>query len=162
LWTVIERCLSKNPDRRPSAENLARGLRTVAAGVGVHSSPAQVDAALGVAALLAPDLSPTTVPSMPGAADPTQVLPTNAASYDPNARTSVMPNTPPRPTADPTAVMPNQPPGQPAQPDGPHPWQSQLQAARDRNEQTQVQYLDPGQDPLRHRPQRGRQQPQDQ
>lgn len=31
LWTVIERCLSKDPDRRPSAENLARGLRTVAA-----------------------------------------------------------------------------------------------------------------------------------
>ncbi|MEV0097094.1 serine/threonine-protein kinase [Streptomyces sp. NPDC050738] len=161
LWTVIERCLSKNPDRRPSAENLARGLRTVAAGVGVHSTPAQVDAALGVAALLAPDPAPTTVPDMPGAADPTQVLPSNAASYDPNARTSVMPNTPPRPMADPTAVMPNQPPGQPQQPpqpEGPHPWQSQLQAARDRNEQTQVQYLDPNQDPLRHRPHRSQQQ----
>ena len=25
LWTVIERCLRKNPDERPSAENLARG-----------------------------------------------------------------------------------------------------------------------------------------
>lgn len=62
--------------------------------------------------------------------------------------------------ADPTAVMPPVPPrpeGTP-QPDGPHPWQSQLQAARDRNEQTQVQYLDPSQDPLRRRPQR--QQPQ--
>ncbi|MDV9202292.1 serine/threonine protein kinase, partial [Streptomyces sp. Wh19] len=55
--------------------------------------------------------------------------------------TSVMPPVPPRPDG-------------PPEPDGPHPWQSQLQAARDRNEQTQVQYLDPGQDPLRRRPQR--------
>jgi serine/threonine-protein kinase len=53
-------------------------------------------------------------------------------------------------TADPTAVMPPVPPG----PEEPHPWQSQLRAARDRNEQTQVQYLDPSQDPLRRRPQR--------
>ncbi|SCE61632.1 serine/threonine protein kinase, partial [Streptomyces sp. OspMP-M43] len=58
--------------------------------------------------------------------------------------------------ADPTAVLPPVPqrPDGPPQPDGPHPWQSQLQAARDRNEQTQVQYLDPSQDPLRRRPQR--------
>lgn len=58
--------------------------------------------------------------------------------------------------ADPTAVLPPVPPqpeGAP-QSDGPHPWQSQLQAARDRNDQTQVQYLDPSQDPLRRRPQR--------
>ncbi|HET6860733.1 MAG TPA: serine/threonine protein kinase, partial [Streptomyces sp.] len=34
------------------------------------------------------------------------------------------------------------------------PWQNQLRAARDRNEQTQVQYLDPNDDPLRRRPQR--------
>ncbi|MCF3963062.1 serine/threonine protein kinase, partial [Streptomyces fuscigenes] len=67
-----------------------------------------------------------------------------AAGYDPAAATNVMPAT-----------------GPDAQggPQGPHPWQSQLQAARDRNEQTQVQPLDPSQDPLRHRPHR-RQGPQ--
>ncbi|MGW8953111.1 protein kinase domain-containing protein [Streptomyces sp. NPDC055709] len=167
LWTVIERCLRKEPSDRPSAENLARGLRVVAAGIGVHSTPAQIEAAEGVGALLAPDPSPATVPGMPGAADPTQVLPSGATSYgagagiggyDPNAATSVMQQSggPGPGAADPTAVMPPVPPrpdGQP-QPEGPHPWQSQLQAARDRNEQTQVQYLDPGQDPLRRRPQR--------
>ncbi|MDG4865807.1 serine/threonine-protein kinase, partial [Streptomyces sp. T-3] len=82
LWTVIERCLRKNPDERPSAENLARGLRTVADGVGVHANSAQIAAAEGVGALLAPDPHPTTVPDTPGAADPTQVLPSNAGSYD--------------------------------------------------------------------------------
>ncbi|MFJ8846948.1 protein kinase [Streptomyces cyaneofuscatus] len=172
LWTVIERCLSKNPDRRPSAENLARGLRTVAAGIGVHANSAQIAAADGVGALLAPDPAPTAVPETPGAADPTQVLPSNAGSYDPGAATSVLPQTggpgsnqghgnqghgSNQGHADPTAVMPPVPPQHPdgpQQPDGPHPWQSQLQAARDRNEQTQVQYLDPSQDPLRRRPQR--------
>ncbi|MEL5959812.1 serine/threonine-protein kinase [Streptomyces sp. CLV115] len=157
LWTVIERCLSKDPDRRPSAENLARGLRTVAAGIGVHASSAQIAAADGVGALLAPDPAPAAVPETPGAADPTQVLPSNAGSFDPNAATSVMQHAPgPGGHADPTSVMPPVPPRPdgPPEPDGPHPWQSQLQAARDRNEQTQVQYLDPGQDPLRRRPQR--------
>lgn len=169
LWTVIERCLRKEPAERPSAENLARGLRTVAAGIGVHSSGAQVEAALGVAALLAPDPSPAPVPGAPGSADATQVLPNNAGSYDPNAATSVMPQTglpqsgAPRGAADPTSVMPPVPPGGPRpdnapRPEDPHPWQSQLQAARDRNEQTQVQYLDPSQDPLRRRPQRPHQQ----
>ncbi len=163
LWTVIERCLSKDPDRRPSAENLARGLRTVASGIGVHANSAQIAAAEGVGALLAPDPAPTAVPETPGAADPTQVLPSNAGSYDPGAATSVLPQSGPGGQggpggghADPTAVMPPVPqrPDGPPQPDGPHPWQSQLQAARDRNEQTQVQYLDPSQDPLRRRPQR--------
>ncbi|MFJ6512308.1 serine/threonine-protein kinase [Streptomyces sp. NPDC091406] len=164
LWTVIERCLSKDPDRRPSAENLARGLRTVASGIGVHANSAQIAAAEGVGALLAPDPAPTAVPETPGAADPTQVLPSNAGSYDPGAATDVLPQTGPggqgqggnQGHADPTAVMPPVPqrPDGPPQPDGPHPWQSQLQAARDRNEQTQVQYLDPSQDPLRRRPQR--------
>ncbi|MEU8627281.1 protein kinase [Streptomyces sp. NPDC048669] len=158
LWTVIERCLSKDPDRRPSAENLARALRTVADGIGVHANSAQIAAADGVAALLAPDPAPTAVPETPGAADPTQVLPSNAGSYDPNAATSVMQQNagPGGGHADPTAVLPPVPPqpeGAP-QSDGPHPWQSQLQAARDRNDQTQVQYLDPSQDPLRRRPQR--------
>ncbi|TXR95781.1 serine/threonine protein kinase [Streptomyces sp. col6] len=163
LWTVIERCLSKDPDRRPSAENLARGLRTVAAGIGVHASSAQIAAADGVGALLAPDPAPTAVPEVPGAADPTQVLPSNAGSYDPNGATSVLPHTGgpgAGPQADPTAVLPPVPPrpGSDPRPEEPHPWQSQLRAARDRNEQTQVQYLDPSQDPLRRRPQR--QQPQ--
>ncbi|MEU1074957.1 MULTISPECIES: serine/threonine-protein kinase [unclassified Streptomyces] len=178
LWTVIERCLRKNPDERPSAENLARALRVVADGIGVHSTPAQVEAADGVGALLAPDPAPAPVPETPGAADPTQVLPTNAGAYDPNAATSYLPHTPGAadPTAvlpgrgapDPTAVLPpvgqgqNQygPQGGPDRPEEPHPWQSQLQAARDRNEQTQVQYLDPEQDPLRRRPHRQAQQPQ--
>ncbi|RST10227.1 serine/threonine protein kinase [Streptomyces sp. WAC05374] len=161
LWTVIERCLSKDPGRRPSAENLARGLRTVAAGIGVHATPAQIEAAEGVGALLAPDPAPAPVPQTPGAADPTQVLPsTGAAQYDPAAPTSVMPTSGPGGAApgaaDPTAVMPPVPPRPdgPPQPEEPHPWQSQLRAARDRNEQTQIQYLDPGQDPLRRRPQR--------
>ncbi|KUL30083.1 serine/threonine-protein kinase [Streptomyces regalis] len=156
LWTVIERCLRKNPDERPSAENLARGLRVVAEGIGVHANSAQIAAAEGVAALLAPDPAPATVP---GSADPTQVLPHGTAPgmYDPNGATSVLPHTG---AADPTAVMPpmpqGQPGGQPGQPgpEEPHPWQNQLRAARDRNEQTQVQYLDPNQDPLRRRPQR--------
>ncbi|MFD9370128.1 protein kinase [Streptomyces sp. NPDC060020] len=164
LWTVVERCLRKEPSERPSAVNLARGLRVVAAGIGVHSSAVEVEAALGVGALLAPDPSPAPVPETPGAADPTQVLPAGAGSplgaYDPNAMTSVMPPvgaadatsvlpSTGAPGADPTSVMP---PVQ--QPDQPHPWQSQMRAARDRNEQTQVQYLDPNDDPLRRRPQR--------
>ncbi|MGW8329536.1 serine/threonine-protein kinase [Streptomyces sp. NPDC055897] len=159
LWTVIERCLSKDPDRRPSAENLARGLRVVASGIGVHSTPAQVEAADGVGALLAPDPAPAPVPEAPGAADPTQVLPSNAGPYDPAARTSVLPQTGQAPGADPTAVLPPVPQG-PPQPQEPHPWQSQLRAARDRNEQTQVGYLPPEQDPLRRRPHRQQQPPQ--
>ncbi|CAM5599304.1 non-specific serine/threonine protein kinase OS=Streptomyces tendae OX=1932 GN=F3L20_28145 PE=4 SV=1 [Streptomyces tendae] len=161
LWTVIERCLRKNPDERPSAENLARGLRVVAEGIGVHANSAQIGAAENVGALLAPDPAPAQVPDAPGAADPTQVLPHNAQSpsgaYDPNGATSVLPQTGNAAGApDPTAVMPPVPPGAPGQggPEDPHPWQNQLRAARDRNEQTQVQYLDPNQDPLRRRPQR--------
>ncbi|MFF9065339.1 serine/threonine-protein kinase [Streptomyces sp. NPDC014891] len=171
LWTVIERCLSKDPERRPSAVNLARGLRAVAAGIGVHSTPAQIEAAEGVGALLAPDPDPAPVPETPGtgAADPTQVLPSGAGTpprYDPAGATSVLPTSGAPGAADPTAVMPPVPPqppqsGQAAQSEEPHPWQSQLRAARDRNEQTQVQYLDPSQDPLRRRPQR-QQPPQDQ
>ncbi|MFF4636113.1 serine/threonine-protein kinase [Streptomyces olivaceus] len=179
LWTVIERCLRKNPDDRPSAENLAHGLRVVAEGIGVHASSAQIGAAENVGALLAPDPAPAQVPGEPGAADPTQVLPHGAqhpsGGYDPNGATSVLPQTGnQRDAADPTAVMPPVPPGQPGGPgapgqDGqqggpedPHPWQNQLRAARDRNEQTQVQYLDPNQDPLRRRPQRQVSRPQQQ
>ncbi|WP_069173040.1 serine/threonine-protein kinase [Streptomyces griseus] len=158
LWTVIERCLRKDPGQRPSAVNLARALRTVGAGIGVHANSAQIAAAEGVGALLAPDPAPAAVPETPGAADATQVLPGNAGSYDPAAPTSVLQQTPGGygGHADPTAVMPPVPPHPdgPPRPDEPHPWQSQLRAARDRNEQTQVQYLDPSQDPLRRRPQR--------
>ncbi|MFI5685638.1 serine/threonine-protein kinase [Streptomyces sp. NPDC051636] len=176
LWTVIERCLRKNPDERPSAENLARGLRVVAEGIGVHANSAQIAAAEGVGALLVPDPAPAAVPGAPGAADPTQVLPTGSApgAYDPNAATSVLPHTggpagaadptavlPNTGAADPTAVMPPVPPGQ-QPPEQPHPWQTQLRAARDRNEQTQVQYLDPNEDPLRRRPQRQVARPQQQ
>ncbi|MDQ0748841.1 serine/threonine-protein kinase [Streptomyces africanus] len=180
LWTIIERCLRKNPDERPSAVNLARGLRVVAEGIGVHANSAQIAAAEGVGALLVPDPAPAPVPDMSGGgdADPTQVLPQGAGSYDPNAATSVMPHTggpagaadptavlPNRGAADPTAVMPPVPPGSPGHPgqqggpEDPHPWQNQLRAARDRNEQTQVQYLDPNEDPLRRRPHRQVQQP---
>ncbi|ARP70498.1 serine/threonine protein kinase [Streptomyces pluripotens] len=187
LWTVIERCLRKNPDERPSAVNLARGLRVVAEGVGVHANAAQIAAAEGVGALLAPDPAPT---AAPGAADPTQVLPANApqGAYDPNAATSFLPHAggpagaadstavlPSTGAADPTAVLPPVPPdqqgypGQPGQqgtqgqqPEQPHPWQNQLRAARDRNEQTQIQYLDPDEDPLRRRPQRQVARPQQQ
>ncbi|MEU8027326.1 serine/threonine-protein kinase [Streptomyces sp. NPDC049099] len=176
LWTVIERCLRKNPEERPSAENLARGLRVVAEGIGVHANAAQIAAAEGVGALLAPDPEPAAVPGVPGAADPTQVLPNTGpqGSYDPNAATSFLPHTggpagaadptavlPNTGAADPTAVLPNTGP-QGQQPEQPHPWQSQLRAARDRNEQTQIQYLSPEDDPLRHRPQRQVARPQQQ
>ncbi|MCH0542785.1 serine/threonine protein kinase [Streptomyces sp. MUM 203J] len=180
LWTVVERCLAKDPEGRPSAENLARGLRVVAEGIGVHASPAQIEAAEGVGALLAPDPAPTQVPGsagggvtggVPGASDATQVLPgTGAPQYDPAAATSMLPmnapgapgGTPPG-AADATAVMPPVPQGPPQpQPEEPHPWQTQLRAARDRNEQTQIQYLDPNEDPLRRRPQRRPQPPQPQ
>ncbi|MFF9491852.1 serine/threonine-protein kinase [Streptomyces flaveolus] len=176
LWTVIERCLRKNPDERPSAENLARGLRVVAEGIGVHANSDRIGAAENVGALLAPDPAPAPVPGAPGAADPTQVLPQNPnGAYDPNGATSVLPHTgspagaadptavlPNRGAADPTAVMPPVPPGQSGGPEDPHPWQNQLRAARDRNEQTQVQYLDPNEDPLRRRPQRQVARPQQQ
>ncbi|MGV9559951.1 serine/threonine-protein kinase [Streptomyces sp. NPDC003522] len=177
LWTVIERCLRKNPDERPGAENLARALRVVAEGVGVHADSMQIAAAEGVGHLLAPDPAPAPVPGAP------------AGGYDPNAATSVLPHTAgpggpagaadptavlphtggPAGAADPTAVLPPVPPHQSGgqgpqgqRPEEPHPWQNQLRAARDRNEQTQVQYLDPNEDPLRRRPQRQVARPQQQ
>ncbi|WP_424213519.1 serine/threonine-protein kinase [Streptomyces sp. BI20] len=179
LWTVIERCLRKEPDERPSAESLARALRVVAAGIGVHASGPEVEAALGVGALLAPDPAPAPVPQDPpagqgGAGDgyATQVLPHGSgrpaggppAGWDPGAATSVLP---PVGGDDATSVLPATRPGQepgPAdrtsvmppvdRPDAPHPWQGQLRAVRDRNEQTEMHYLDPSEDPLRRRPQR--------
>ncbi|MEV4227088.1 serine/threonine-protein kinase [Streptomyces bobili] len=161
LWTVIERCLRKNPDDRPSADNLARALRVVAEGVGVHANSMQIAAAEGVGHLLAPDPAPAAVPG--GAYDPnaaTSVLPHTAGPGNPpgaSDATTVLPHTGgPAGAGDPTTVMPPVPPHQPGgqQPEEPHPWQNQLRAARDRNEQTQVQYLDPNEDPLRRRPQR--------
>ncbi|MEU5767617.1 serine/threonine-protein kinase [Streptomyces asoensis] len=158
LWTVIERCLRKNPDDRPSAENLARGLRIVAEGIGVHANSMQIAAADGVGHLLAPDPAPATVPG--GTYDPnaaTSVLPHTSGPAGAADPTAVLPHT--SGAADPTAVLPPVPPHQPGQqgqqPEQPHPWQSQMQGARARNEQTQVQqYLDPDDDPLRRRPQR--------
>jgi serine/threonine-protein kinase len=169
LWTVIERCLRKDAAQRPSAESLARALRVVAPGIGVHASPAQAEAALGVAALLGPDTEPTPVAGTSGA-EPTQVLPSRAsgaaapspASYDPDAATRMLPSEarqggdggPVPPPGPDSADRPPQQAPQPAQPQGPHPWESQLSAARHRNEQTEVQYLAPEQDPLRRRPRR--------
>ncbi|MER8185419.1 serine/threonine-protein kinase [Kitasatospora sp. NPDC094015] len=153
LWTVIERCLRKNPAERPTATSLAHALRVVAAGVGVHASPAAVDAALAVGALLLPDpqLAAQAAPARPavepfGAADPTQVLPSGA--FDPAAATQVMGQPAAAGAAgDRTRVMPpvpqNGPPAPPpGAPEAPHPWQTQLRAARDRNQQTEVGYLD--------------------
>ncbi|MFB6892289.1 serine/threonine-protein kinase [Kitasatospora sp. NPDC056327] len=169
LWTVIERCLRKDPAQRPGAVSLANALRVVAAGVGVHASPAAVDAALAVGALLAPDPQPTAVPGAPvgvpgltadtpfGAEDRTQVLPAGQVpgpqpgqpgQYDPAAATRVMGTQPPPfdPAAAtrvmPAGAVPPPPPG-PPQPETPHPWQTQLRAARDRNQQTEIGYFEP-------------------
>ncbi|WP_435131787.1 serine/threonine-protein kinase [Actinacidiphila sp. bgisy144] len=172
LWTVIERCLRKDPAQRPSAENLARALRVVAAGVGVHASPAQAEAALGVGALLGPDVDPAPVPGT-GDAEPTQVLPAGSAAYDPNATTGVLPSdrfqgavtaataADAANAADGTRVLPTAEAQGPPQAQGPHPWESQLNAARHRNEQTEVSRVPPEMDPLYRRPVR-RAQPQQQ
>ncbi|MFD8593890.1 serine/threonine-protein kinase [Kitasatospora sp. NPDC059646] len=163
LWTVVERCLRKDPAERPTAVSLAEALRVVAAGVGVHSSPAAVDAALSVGSLLVPD--PALAPVAPAGHDATL----GGAGYDPAAATQVMthrqavpgaedrtqlmsaqppvppvPPVPPAPPADRTRVMPSMPAAEPAaQPAGPHPWQTQMQAARDRNEQTRIGWFEP-------------------
>ncbi|WP_328464630.1 serine/threonine-protein kinase [Streptomyces sp. NBC_00448] len=186
LWTVIERCLRKNPDQRPSAENLARALRVVAAGVGVHASPAQAEAALGVGALLGPEADPALVPGTGdpaaagafGDAEPTQVLPAGSTAYDPNATTGVLDSDRYRGAvdaadaanaadaagvagaADGTRVLPASEAQGPPQAQGPHPWESQLSAARHRNEQTEVRQVPPEMDPLYRRPVRRAQQQQ--
>ncbi len=167
LWTVIERCLRKDPAQRPGAENLARALRVVAAGVGAHASPAEAEAALGVGALLAPEADPAPVPGTGGGADSssntTQVLPSGSAAHDPNAVTSVLPGggqAPPAGAADSTRVLPTaQEPQGPPQAQGPHPWESQLDAARRRNDQTEMRPVAPEMDPL-FRPPVRRPQPQ--
>ncbi|GAA4851249.1 serine/threonine-protein kinase [Kitasatospora terrestris] len=86
LWTVIERCLRKNPAERPTAVSLARALRVVAAGVGVHAGPAAVEAALAVGDLLVPD------PALAAAAAPAAPA---AGGFDPSAATQVMGHQPP-------------------------------------------------------------------
>ena len=131
LWAVIEHCLRKNPAQRPTAVVLATALRTVAAGIGVHSTPAQIDAAIAVGALLAPPLAPVgqdptvpngmhydpgaptvfgaspvggpgaTVLNAFGAAEPTQVLPPGAAERTQRIDPGLAPGAPQR-----TRVMP--------------------------------------------------------
>jgi serine/threonine-protein kinase len=151
LWTVIERCLRKRADERPSAARLAHALRVVAAGTGEYADPEQRTAALGVGALLLPDTGPVRVPgsglSPAGAAEPTQALPGGSAGA--LAPPAASPGDAGQ-GMDATRAMPAQEAG----PDGPHPWENQMQAARDRNEQTQVQPMDPAQDPLYRAPQR--------
>ncbi|GLW54877.1 serine/threonine-protein kinase [Kitasatospora phosalacinea] len=169
LWTVVERCLRKDPAQRPTAVSLAEALRVVAAGVGVHSAPAAVDAALAVGELLVPD--PALAPAAPAVSPHDATL--AGVGYDPAAATQVMAHRPPvpgaedrtqlmspqppaapptAPAADRTRVMPSVPPGPslppgpeqaPAQPEGPHPWQTQLRAARDRNAQTRIGHFEP-------------------
>ncbi|MBF9072488.1 serine/threonine-protein kinase [Streptacidiphilus fuscans] len=193
LWTVIERCLEKDPARRPSAVALATALRTVAAGIGVHASVAEIEAANAVAMLLTPPPQPTPA----GSEDPTlpRGVPSSADGWSPSAPTEVLPQggygqaagaasamnaanaatlagfaapaadptqvLPAHGAGDPTALLPQSQGmgpaghqgrglGQPADPtavlpqgqlDGPHPWESQLRAARSRNEQTQLGQL---------------------
>jgi serine/threonine protein kinase, bacterial len=153
LWTVIDRCLRKSPDERPSAVNLARGLRAVAAGLAEHATGEQWAAAAGVAGLLGPDSAPVKVPgtgiSPPGSAEPTQAMPGGSGSGPGGAVDPVAP----------TSVMPHTGPGGPPEPEGPHPWGDQMRAARDRNEQTQVQPIDPSRDPFHRAPQRQPQRP---
>jgi serine/threonine-protein kinase len=79
LWTVLERCLEKDPVRRPTAVALATGLRTVAAGIGVHATPAQIEAANAVGVLLSP---PGYHPSIPGSEDPTVPRGVSTAGMD--------------------------------------------------------------------------------
>jgi serine/threonine protein kinase, bacterial len=174
MWTVIERCLRKEPAQRPSADSLARALRVVAAGIGVHATPAAAEAALAVSGLLAPDDEPTLVPGSgsgsgsgfaSGEADPTQVLPSGSSQYDPNAVTGELPSDAgpggrgPSGASDGTRVLPPVPadPQGPPQAQGPHPWESQLSAARQRNDQTEVRPVGPGMDPLYRPPVRGSQ-----
>lgn len=156
LWTVVERCLRKSPDERPSAARLAEALRTVAAGLGEYAGPQERSAALGVAALLVPDANPVRVPgsglSPPGAAEPTQALPGGSGGALGAAAAAAAHGDQ---GLDATRAIPPQE----AAPDGPHPWENQLQAARDRNEQTQVQPVDPALDPLYRAPQRRPQRP---
>ncbi|MFD7582038.1 serine/threonine-protein kinase [Kitasatospora sp. NPDC059817] len=157
LWTVIERCLRKDPAQRPSATSLARALRVVAAGVGVHASPSAVDEALAVGSLLLPDPRPTSVPSAGAGVPGLSPAAPAAPQYDPAGATQVMGTQPPpappfgapdRTQVMPPTVVPPPPPGAPGAlgapaEETPHPWQTQLRAARDRNQQTQVGYFGP-------------------
>jgi serine/threonine-protein kinase len=79
LWMVLERCLEKDPVRRPTAVALATALRTVAAGIGVHSTPSQIEAANAVGVLLSP---PGYHPSVPGSEDATVPRGVSTAGMD--------------------------------------------------------------------------------
>ena len=161
------------------------------AGIGVHASPAAVEAALGVGALLVPDTEPARVPGTGSGrreTAPTQVMPSGSQAHGRRAHQPERLLRPARPErrhqpapADGAAVRtgtrrrrrrphprhaaaagrqrrpPTSPPGPPSQqshgdtqvPSGSHPGSRQLSAARRRNEQTEVQYLDPSQRPVR-------------
>ncbi|OIV37582.1 serine/threonine protein kinase [Mangrovactinospora gilvigrisea] len=183
LWTVIERCLDKEPTRRPSAVSLGRALRVVADGIGVHAAPAAIAAAENVAALLLPDRAPAPAYAPgehPAAQDDgstpdalrTNVMPTGSAA-PPGSEAPTRPAAalPPRPDAPPaTRVMPSAGPGGPGQtqpvqqpqqppqqpPQMPPAWGNQLEQARYRNEQTEVAGWAPQQPapPARQRSQR--------
>ena len=96
LWTVIERCLSKDPAQRPTAVTLATALRTVAAGIGVHASPAAIDAAYAVGAMLAPATAAheSTVPNGLNA-DPAAATVLAASVFGAAEATELLPKAPP-------------------------------------------------------------------
>ena len=135
LWTVIERCLRKNPDERPSAENLARAPARRRLGHRGARAPAQIAAAEGVGALLAPDPAPAAVPGDPGRGRRRhRCCRSNAGcATTRTAATSVLPHTGQGGrAADPTARAAARAAGPAAaavrrRPEDPHPWQSQLQ-----------------------------------
>jgi serine/threonine-protein kinase len=79
LWTVLERCLEKDPARRPTAVALATALRTVAGGIGVHATPSQIEAANAVGVLLSP---PGYHPAVAGSEDPTVPRGVSTAAMD--------------------------------------------------------------------------------
>jgi serine/threonine-protein kinase len=155
LWTVIERCLRKAPAQRPDAARVAAALRTVAAGIGVHASPAAIEAAYAVGELLAPapgaedptlpegvrydPAAPTVFGASAVVADATRVLPPATVVATQAAEPMTQPLTQPM-TQPVTQPLTQAQPQAAAEPDPHHPWESQLRAARTRNEQTRIGY----------------------
>ena len=165
LWTVIERCLSKDPDQRPSAENLARALRTVAAGIGVHANPAADRGRDGggrpAGARPGARRGRSRGARDPAASRPTQVLPGKRGRTTRTRPPASCSTTPARAAPPTAAVMPPVPRGPegPPQPDGPHPWQSQLRRPATATSRRRSSTSTRAQDPLRRRPRRRQQRP---